>query len=89
VRRGPEHGFLNLLAAVVLAHVENASASEVERVLAEEDPGAFVVGREGLVVHGRRATGAEIAASRHDLFAGFGSCSWREPVEDLRELGIL
>ncbi|HEX2125946.1 MAG TPA: hypothetical protein VHF45_05230 [Thermoleophilaceae bacterium] len=89
VRRGSEHGFLNLLAAVVLAHGENASASEIERVLAEEDPGAFVVGREGLAVHGRRATGAQIAASREELFAGFGSCSWREPVEDLRELGIL
>jgi hypothetical protein len=89
VRRGSEHGFLNLLAAVVRAHGENASASEIERVLAEEDPGAFVVDREGLAVHGRRASGARIAAAREELFAGFGSCSWREPVEDLRELGIL
>jgi hypothetical protein len=89
VRRRSEHGFLNLLAAVVLAHVENASARELERVLAEEDPGAFAVGREGLAVLGRRARGAEIAAAREELFAGFGSCSWREPVEDLRALGVL
>jgi hypothetical protein len=89
VRRGSEHGFLNLLAAVARAHAQSTSASEIERVLAEEDPGAFVVDREGLAVHGRRASGARIAAAREELFAGFGSCSWREPVEDLRELGIL
>jgi hypothetical protein len=88
VRRGSEHGFLNLLAAVVLAHGD-ARASEIERVLAEEDPGAFVVEPGGLAVHGRRVRGAQIAAAREELFAGFGSCSWREPVEDLRELGVL
>jgi hypothetical protein len=86
VRRGAEHGFLNLLAAAVLAHV---GTSGIEAVLAEEDPAAFTVEPGGLAVHGRRQSTAEIAAAREELFAGFGSCSWREPVEDLRELGIL
>ena len=27
--------------------------------------------------------------TRRELFKGFGSCSWREPVEDLRALGWL
>ena len=85
VRRGPEHGFLNLLAAVVTAR----AGGELEAVLAEEDPAAFAVEPGGLAVHGRRMSAAQIAAAREELFAGFGSCSWREPVEDLRELGIL
>jgi hypothetical protein len=85
VRRGPEHGFLNLLAAVVTAR----AGGELEAVLAEEDAAAFAVEPGGLAVHGRRMSAAQIAAAREELFAGFGSCSWREPVEDLRELGIL
>jgi hypothetical protein len=34
---------------------------------------------------------AELDVSRADreLFTSFGSCSWREPVEDLEELGLL
>jgi hypothetical protein len=66
MRRGEEHGFLNLLAAA------SAPPARLEEVLAEEDPAAL-----------------ELDASSRDLFAGFGSCSWREPVEDLRALGLL
>ena len=31
----------------------------------------------------------ELDAACRDLFDGFGSCSWREPVEDLEALGLL
>jgi hypothetical protein len=66
IRRGEEHGFLNLMAAVT------APRGRLADVLAEEDPAAL-----------------ELNEASRDLFAGFGSCSWREPVEDLRELGML
>ena len=89
IRRGPEHGFLNLLAAVTFAHAHGAGAPELERVLAEEDPGAFLVAADGIAVHERRADRTEIAAARERLFASIGSCSWREPVEDLEALGFL
>jgi hypothetical protein len=64
VRRGEEHGFLNILAATA------APAGRLEAVLAEEDP-------------------VELEGADRALFVGFGSCSWREPVEDLVELGLL
>jgi hypothetical protein len=66
VRRGGEHGFLNLMAAVT------APRDRLTAVLAEEDPAAL-----------------EVDERSRDLFDGFGSCSWREPVDDLRELGVL
>ena len=31
----------------------------------------------------------EVRSARERLFKGFGSCSWREPVDDLRALGWL
>jgi hypothetical protein len=66
LRRGGEHGFLNLLAAAT------APRARIEEVLAEEDDAAL-----------------ELEASAREIFVSFGSCSWREPVDGLRELGML
>ena len=66
VRRGDEHGFLNLLAAA------SAPPGRIDEVLAEEDGSALAV-----------------EASGREVFLSFGSCSWREPVDGLRELGML
>ena len=66
VRRGEEHGFLNILAATT------APASRLEEVLAEEDPSDL-----------------DLDGADRALFTSFGSCSWREPVDDLIELGLL
>jgi hypothetical protein len=66
MRRGEEHGFLNLLAAAT------APLNRIEEVLAEEDGSAL-----------------ELEAASREVFVSFGSCSWREPVEGLQELGML
>jgi hypothetical protein len=83
------HGFLNLLAAASFAAAYNMRPGGLERILAEEDPQAFAVGPEGLRVGTQRASADEIAAARRHLFASYGSCSWREPIEDLRALGVI
>jgi hypothetical protein len=80
------HGFLNLLAAAVFAHM---GEDDLLPVLAEEDPGAFTVDAGGLEVHGHRADAGAIEAARTELFVAYGSCSFSEPVEDLTALGIL
>ena len=66
VRRGEEHGFLNLLAAAT------APLGRINEVLAEEDGSALVVEEDA-----------------REVFVSFGSCSWREPVDGLRELGMV
>jgi hypothetical protein len=89
IRSGGAHGFLNLLAAAVFAHAEGLGEEELAPLLAEEDPAAFEVGPGGLAVHHLDAGPAEIARARAELFNAYGSCSFSEPVEDLRSLGIL
>jgi hypothetical protein len=81
VRREGEHGFLNLLAAALFGDEEEA--------LAEEDPGAFRLDRDVFAWRGREAAPPEVARARAELFVGFGSCSVREPVDELRALGVL
>ena len=76
-----EHGFLNLLAAVRVAVVGGA----VETCLADEDPASF---DPAAAVW--KGIGAEVPAREvRSVFAGFGSCSFSEPVASLEALGGL
>jgi hypothetical protein len=77
LRRGSEHGFLNFLCAA--AH-SGRSAEDVRAILEEESLGALPLSS---------LTAEEVRTTRSTLFKGFGSCSWREPVHDLRALGVL
>jgi hypothetical protein len=75
-----EHGFLNLLAAVVLGDEEDAL---------RERPGAFELDAESFRWRDRAASADELAEIRATLFHSIGSCSFFEPVGELVELGIL
>jgi hypothetical protein len=80
VRRDGQHGFLNLLAAAIFGDEEAA--------LAEEDPQAFEIEAEGFRWGDRAAPAPDVERGRA-LFVAFGSCSFAEPVDELRELGFL
>jgi hypothetical protein len=81
VRTKSEHGFLNLLAAVVFGHEEEA--------LAETDEDALHLDEEAFAWRDRRATADQLERVREELFSGIGSCSFTEPVEELQRLQIL
>jgi len=81
VRSDGEHGFLNLLAAVAFGDEEDA--------LGEEDPEAFVLGRDSFRWRDRSAGAAVLADVRRRRLHSIGSCSFVEPVEELEALGVL
>lgn len=81
------HGFLNLIAAAVLA--ENATLDALEETLACENASAFAFDERGLKAGEHRAGPEQIAAMRRRFFIAYGSCSFNEPVEDLRALEML
>ena len=81
VRANGDHGFLNLLAAVVFGDEENA--------LAETDPAAFELDASAFSWRGRSASPAELAIARRDRLHSIGSCSFFEPVEELEAMGML
>jgi hypothetical protein len=82
------HGFLNVFAAAALAW-KGAGPAEVEAVLAEEDPSSFHLDDEGLRWRGLGATSDELGLLRSSFACSFGSCSFAEPVADLRSLGMI
>jgi hypothetical protein len=81
VRSGNAHGFLNVFLAAALPQV-------AVQVLAEEDPRAFKFTDDAAWWRGREVTVAEIEEMRQ-LAVSFGSCSFDEPIADMKELGWL
>jgi hypothetical protein len=75
-----EHGFLNLLAACVFGDEEEALRAPA---------GAFELDEHSFRWDGREADAGELARMRTELLNSIGSCSFFEPVEELRALEIL
>jgi hypothetical protein len=78
---GGEHGLLNLLAAVAFGDEDAA--------LSETDPAAFELDADSFRWRGREVAPMELARTRRELFASVGSCSFAEPIDELRVLGVL
>jgi hypothetical protein len=82
------HGFLNVFIAASFAW-HGAGRAAIVDILNETDAAAFEFGDEVLTWSGRQLTTARIAAARREFAHSFGSCSFEEPVSDLRQLGLL
>jgi len=80
VRSDGQHGFLNLLAAAVFGDEEQA--------LAEDDPGAFGLGAT-FSWRDHETDPEQLEQVRRALFVSIGSCSFTEPVDELKGLGLL
>ena len=85
--RAMMHGFLNVFVAAALAWA--GMGERVGDVMREEDAGAFAFGEDGLRWRDALLTTEQIAAARREFAISFGSCSFEDPVEDLRKLKIL
>lgn len=85
--RGLMFGFLNILLATALVR-EGADMSAVVDALEERDRHAFAFGIDGLEWRGHSLRLPLLERARDSLVA-FGSCSFREPVADLRAMHLL
>jgi hypothetical protein len=83
------HGFVNLLTATVLAHVEQLDAHEIEQILEDDNSHDFEWADDCLRWRGHKASIAQIEAARRGALRSLGSCSFDEPRQELRALGWL
>jgi hypothetical protein len=85
---GTMHGFLNVFVAAVFSSMGIGRQQLVE-ILACEHAGDFEFTDQGMKWHDASAGVEDISAARRGFAISFGSCSFEEPVADLRGLDLL
>lgn len=85
--RGTMFGYLNVLLAATLAR-RGASVERCAALLAEQARGAFAVDDAGIRWQDERFTLDDLTSERRQGAASFGSCSFREPLDDLNAVGF-
>jgi hypothetical protein len=83
------HGFLNLFVAGLLARRHGLDAEALATVIADDDPADFTFSDSE--VHWRELTVdvAAIREGRQRAVTSFGSCSFSEPHDHLRDMGLV
>ena len=77
-------GFLNVFLAAALLRA-GGTVRDAEALLEESDPSALRVGDDAITWREHRFDTAALAAARR-LAVSFGSCSFREPMEEVKLL---
>lgn len=86
--RAVMHGFLNLFVGLVLVMRHHLPASWLRTILEEAHGEAFVFTATGLSWRNHYAAVDDILTARQ-LARSFGSCSFDEPIGDLKAMGLL
>jgi hypothetical protein len=76
------YGFVNVLVATTEL-CRGGDGDTAQAILEDDDRLAFVRDVDGITWHGERYATADLTAAHHQFFLGFGSCSFREPVDEL------
>jgi hypothetical protein len=85
--RGTMYGYLNVfLTAALLAELTDA---EAVALLEERDPTALAISRDVIRWRDHELRADQANAARERVASSFGSCSFREPVDDLRSLSLI
>lgn len=82
------HGFLNVLGAAVLSAEHRWNARQAAIMLEDEDPDSFSFTQDFFAWREWKID-VERLRYRRKFVASFGSCSFDEPREDLRAVGLL
>jgi hypothetical protein len=82
------HGFLNLLVAAAFAF-EGGDEQTVVGALEETSASAFRFSDNAVEWHGLAVATEGLKRVREQFAISFGSCSFEEPLADLRALGLI
>jgi hypothetical protein len=86
--RGTMFGFLNVFLAAALARA-GAPEADLVPLLEERDPASVKFGDDSVEWRGKVIDAATIRLARSRVATSFGSCSLREPIDDLKALRLL
>jgi hypothetical protein len=82
------HGFINVFVAAAVAY-QGAPEGDIVDLLNEQNPSAFQWDKNALKWRNHRPSARQVKTVRDKFAIGFGSCSFTEPIQDLKALGWL
>lgn len=90
----PMHGFLSVAIAAAFAYSQAIEVEEIVQLLEiNSDSDSLQFQPDRLIWHSlqgkRQLTLPEIQTARQQFFRSFGSCSFQEPIDDLKNLGLI
>lgn len=86
--RAPMFGFLNLFLAAAFVR-KGLSEQQAQQILEETNPAEFSFLESGISWRGHDLNREEIRMSRSQFFLSFGSCSFKEPLDEAQRLGLI
>ena len=86
--KGMMYGFLNLLLASAFIF-DGVKPEEAVEVLEEESRDTFRFEDDGINWRNRKITNEKISSARRTVVISFGSCSFREPTDELKSMDLL
>ena len=84
----PMYGFLNVCTAAALVHA-GSDEDEVCAALHESTAEAFAFEEDGMTWRTHRFSVEHLKSVRESVFRSFGSCSLREPIDELTRMQLL
>lgn len=86
---GVMYGFLNVFLAAAFVRAARFNERDCVQILEETNPKAFVFDDSGVSWRDKRIDAARLARVREAFAVSFGSCSFEEPLGDLRKMGLM
>jgi len=83
------HGFLNIFAAAVRAAEHRLDRTDVQTILREENADNFRFLKDAVAWRDLTVSLDGVRHARDTLALSFGSCSFEEPIDHLRDLELL
>ena len=83
------HGFINVFGAGIISMRHNISHYEIVKMLNDENPMNFKFYNDLFEWNGYKVDIDEIKEARNKLMISFGSCSFDDPVTDLKKLNLI
>jgi hypothetical protein len=88
--RGTMFGFLNAFLAASFARARSPlREADLAELLVERERDAVVFGNDGVSWRGHDLSTQDLLEARATFAVAFGSCSFREPIDDLLQFGLL
>ncbi|MFQ4144209.1 hypothetical protein [Chlorogloeopsis sp. ULAP02] len=83
------HGFLNVALVAALIYQQKITPEEALEFLKESSPEALQITADSICWQNYQLKLVEIEQTRQKFFRSFGSCSFDQPIDDLKKLKLL